>query len=187
MRSRKINALGLVLVLSLASLSFKCPGGKEPDGTTNPLRGAARAADAVAKSVGELNEVKRELARQGKLTTAEELKLTQQLLRLNSADKALVARLKSLNSAPDAAGRAQLMTMFNELTAALDDLNTNGVLGVADQGARDRMGVIITTIRSSLQIIQAFADANSGPGTNTNANMSTNMNANTNANASPTP
>jgi hypothetical protein len=177
MRSRKINALGLVLALSLASLSFKCGGGAEPDGTTNPLRGAARAADAIAKSVGEMNEVKRELARQGKLTSAEELRLTQQLLRLNTADKALVTRLKSLNAAPDAAGRAQLMTMFNELTAALDDLNANGVLGLGDQGARDRLGVIIATIRGSVQIIRSFADANSGPGTNMN----------TNANASPTP
>ncbi|HEX8559397.1 MAG TPA: hypothetical protein VF668_14935 [Pyrinomonadaceae bacterium] len=179
MRSRKLNALGLVLALSLASLSFKC--GSEPDGTVNPLRDAARAADAIAKSVGEMNEVKRELARQGKLTSAEELRLTQQLLRLNTADRALVNRLKSLNSAPDAGGRAQLMTMFDELTAAFDDLNANGVLSIGDQGTRDRLGVIVSTIRSSLQIIRAFADANPGPGVNTNTN------ANANSNASPTP
>ena len=156
MRSRNIKAAGLVLALSLASLSFKC-GGAEPGGNNNPLRSAARAADAIAKSVGEMNNVKRELARQGKLTSAEELRLTQQLLRLNTADKALVARLKSLSGAPDAEGRAQLLSMFNELTAALDDLNTNGVLGVADEGSRNRLATIITTIRSSVQIIQSFA------------------------------
>jgi len=162
MRSRNISTVGLVLVLSLASLSFKC-GGSEPDGTSNPLRASARAADAIAKSIGEMNNVKRELARQGKLTSAEELKLTQQLLRLNSADKALVTRLKSMNSAPDTAGRAQLLTMFNELTAALDDLNTNGVLGLSDEGARSRLSTIITTIRGSVQIIQAFASADANP------------------------
>jgi hypothetical protein len=156
MRSKKINAIGLVLVLSLASLSFKC--NSEPNnGNSNPLRTATRAADAIAKSIGELTNVKRELASQGKITSAEELKLTQQLLRLNTADKTLVTRLKSLNGAPDSASRAQLLTMFNELTAALDDLNTNGVLGVSDEGSRNRLATIITTIRSSLQIIQSFA------------------------------
>jgi hypothetical protein len=159
MTSRKISALGLILILSLASLSFKCGGNTEPDGTTNPLRTSARAADAIAKSIGEINNVKRELAGQGKITSAEELKLTQQLLRLNTADKALVNRLKSLNSAPDSAGRAQLLGLFNELTAAFDDLNTNGVLGVGNQEARDRLTVIITAIRSSVQIIQAFANS----------------------------
>jgi hypothetical protein len=165
MRNRRITAVGLVLLLSLASTAFKC-GGSEPDGTTNPLRNAARAADAIAKSIGEMNNVKRELARQGTISSAEELKLTQQLLRLNTADKALVTRLKSMNSAPDTAGRAQLLSMFNELTAALDDLNSNGVLALSNEGARTRLSTIIATIRSSVQIIQAFADANA----NTNAN-----------------
>lgn len=166
MRNSRITAAGLVLVLSLASMSFKCDGSKEPDGTTNQLRSAARAADAIAKSIGEMNEVKRELARQGKINAAEETKLTQQLLRLNTADKALVSRLKSMNSAPDANGRAQLLSMFNEVTAALEDLNTNGVLGVGDAEARNRLGVVITAIRSSLAIIQTFANSNAGANAN---------------------
>jgi hypothetical protein len=154
MRNIRITAVGLVLVLSLASISFKCGGGGCAD--NSPLCSSARAADTIAKSISEATTVKRELARQGKITSAEELKLTQQLLRLNTADKAFVRRLKALNAAPDTATKQQLVSMFNEVTAALDDLNTNGVLGIQDQGARDRLTAIVTAIRASVQIIQPF-------------------------------
>ena len=157
MINRRITAVGLVLVLSLASMSFKCGGGGCAD--NSPLCTSARAADAIAKSISEAITVKRELARQGKITAAEELKLTQQLLRLNTADKAFVRRLKSLNAAPDAATKQQLVSLFNEVTAALDDFNTNGVLGLGDQGARDRLAAIITAIRASVQIIQPFLNS----------------------------
>ena len=154
MRNIRITAVGLVLVLSLASMSFQC--GQRGCADNSPLCNSARAADAIAKSIGEATTVKRELARQGKITPAEELKLTQQLLRLNTADKAFVRRLKALHAAPDAATQNQLKSLFNEVTAALNDLNTNGVLGLQDQGARDRLTAIITAINASVQIIQPF-------------------------------
>ena len=159
MRNRRITAVGLVLLLSLASMSFKCGGDGNTNGNSDPLRGSIRAADAIAKSIGEMNNVKRELARQGTLTAAEELRLTQMLLRLNTADKALVNRLKAMRSAPTDADRSQLLSMFNELTSALDDLNSNGVLGIGNEEARNRLATIITAIRSSVQIIQSFAQA----------------------------
>ena len=154
MRNRSITAVGLVLVLSLASLSFKCGGGGS-NGNSDPVRTASRAADAIAKSIGEMNNVKRELARQGKISSAEELKLTQQLLRLNTADKALVNRLKAMGGNANA-GDSQVTSLFNELTAALDDLNTTGVVNLGDADARGRLGALITTIRSSVSIIQSF-------------------------------
>ena len=167
MRNRSITAVGLVLALSLASLAFQCGGGGS-NGNRDAVRTAARAADAVAKSIGELNNVKRELARQGKISSAEELRLTQQLLRLNTADKAVVNRLKSMNSAPTAADRSQFMSLFNELTSALDDLDRTGVVSIGDADSRGRLAAIITTIRSSVGIIQSFINANSGANSNAN-------------------
>ncbi len=176
MRNRRITTLGLVVALSLASLSFKCGGGCADN---NQLCDAARAADTVAKSIGELTTVKRELARQGKITAAEELRLTQQLLRLNTADRAVVNRLKAMNGAPDADGRQQLLSMFNELTTALDDLNANGVLGLGDADARNRLTTLITVIRGSLPIIQTFLNSpGPAPGGNSNSNPGTNSNSN---------
>jgi hypothetical protein len=158
MRNRRITNVGLVLALALAALSlmsFKC-GGSCAD--TDPRCAAARAADTVAKSIGELNNVKRELASQGKISSAEELKLTQQLLKLNTADKALVNRLKAMGSTPSADSQSQIASLFNEFTAALDDLNTNGILTLGSEDARNRLTVIITAIKASVPIIQTFVN-----------------------------
>lgn len=166
MRNRSITAAGLVVVLSLASLSFKCGGSGGSGSGGDPVRTAARASDAIAKSIGEMNNVKRTLAQQGKISSAEELKLTQQLLRLNTADKAVVNRLKAMNAAPSTADRSQFMSLFNELTSALDDLDKTGVVSLGDADARGRLAAIITTIRSSVGIIQSFIDANASANAN---------------------
>jgi hypothetical protein len=159
MRNRRITAAGLVLVLSLASLSFKCGGG---DGTQpEPLRKAAVAADTIAGSIKELRTAKNQLASQNKITTDENKKLTTLLLRLNTADKALVNRLKSMNAMPDATQKQQLLAMFNELTAAVDDANNNGVLGLQNEEAKTTLTVTVNAIRASLAIIAAVA-ANNG-------------------------
>jgi hypothetical protein len=162
MRNRRTTIVGLTLVLSLVSLSFKC-NSTGPTGQPEPLRNAASAADAVAKSIGEMIKLKRDLANQHKITSAEELKLTQALLRINTADKALVKRLKSMNSMPDASGRAQLLSMFGEVTSALSDLNNNGVLGIQNQDARNQLTTIINSINASIQIIQAFVQSAATP------------------------
>ncbi|HEX7313175.1 MAG TPA: hypothetical protein VF297_04615 [Pyrinomonadaceae bacterium] len=154
MRNRRITAVGLVLVLSLASLSFKCGGGGCAD--NSPLCNSARAADTIAKSISELITVKRELARQGRITREEDLKITQMLLRLNTADKVFVKRIQSLNAEPDAPTKQQLLSLFNDVTTALDDLNSNGVLGLQNEDARTRLTTIITAIRGSVQIILPF-------------------------------
>lgn len=161
MRNRKITAVGLVLVLSLASMSFKCGGGTTgPTGQPEPLRRAASAADAIAGSIKELRTAKNDLAGQNKISKDENVKLTTLLLRVNTADKALVSRLKSMNAMPDAAGKQQLVALFNELTAAVDDANTNGVLGLKNEEARNKLTVTINAIRASLAIIAAVASNN---------------------------
>ena len=159
MRNRRITAVGLILVLSLASMSFKCGG--DGTGTTNqpePLRNAAVAADTIAGSIKELRTAKNKLADQNKISKEENKKLTTLLLRLNTADKALVNRLKSMNAMPDATQKQQLLAMFNELTAAVDDANNNGVLGLQNEEARTALTVTINAIKASLAIIAAVAN-----------------------------
>ena len=163
MRNRRITNVGLALALSLASLSlmsFKCGGGGCADTDTDQRCTAARAADTIAKSISEMTTVKRDLANQGKISSAEELKLTQMLLRLNTADKALVKRLKAMGgSASNSNSQGQIASLLNEFTTALDDLNTNGILSLGNEDARNRLMVIITAIKSSLPIIQTFVNS----------------------------
>ncbi len=153
MRNRRITAVGLVLVLSLASMSFKCSNGQTTQ--PEPLRNAAVAADTIAGSIRELRTAKNQLADQKKITKDENKKLTTLLLRINTADKALVSRLKSMTAMPDATGKQQLAALVNELTAAVDDANTNGVLGIQNEEARTRLTTVIGAIRASLIIISS--------------------------------
>lgn len=157
MRHRRFTAALLVAALALTSLAFQCGDGNKSQ--SEPLRNAARASDTIAKSVGEMITVKRELAKQGKLTPDEERKLTETLLRVNTADKALVRRLKSLNAAPDATTKAELVKMFGEVRDALTDLNSNALLGIKNEEARTQLTTIMNTVNASVLIIQAFVDS----------------------------
>ena len=158
MKHRRFFSASLVIALALTSLSFQCGGsGSQPE----PLRNAARASDTIAKSIGEMITVKRELAKQGKLTPDEELKLTQALLRVNTADKVLVKRLKSLKAAPDPTTKAELVKMFGEVTSALNDLNSGGLLGIRNEEARTKLTTVFNTINASVLIIQTFIDSSS--------------------------
>lgn len=157
MKDRRFVPALLVIALALTTLSFKCGDG--PNVQSEPLRNAARASDTIAKSIGEMITIKRELAKQGKLAPDEELKLTQALLRVNTADKVFVKRLKSLNGAPDTATKAELVKMFGEVTSALNDLNSNGLLGLKNEEARTKLTTIFSTINASVLIIQTFVDS----------------------------
>jgi hypothetical protein len=162
MKHRRFFSAPLVIALALTSLAFQCGGNGNSNGSQpDPLRNAARASDTIAKSIGEMITVKRALAKEGKLTADEDLKLTQALLRVNTADKVLVKRLKSLKAAPDATTKAELVTMFGEVTSALNDLNSGGLLGVKNEDARTRLTTIFNTINASVLIIQTFIDSSS--------------------------
>ncbi len=162
MKHRRFFSASLVIALALTSLAFQCGGsGNNNSSQPDPLRNAARASDTIAKSIGEMITVKRELAKEGKLTADEDLKLTQALLRVNTADKVLVKRLKSLKAAPDATTKAELVTMFGEVTSALNELNSGGLLGVRNEEARTRLTTIFNTINASVLIIQTFIDSSS--------------------------
>jgi hypothetical protein len=64
-----------------------------------------------------------------------------------------------MGPAPSADAQSQIVSLLNEFTTALDDLNTNGILGLSNEDARNRLTVIITAIKSSVPIIQAFVNA----------------------------
>jgi hypothetical protein len=152
--------LGLVLTLALTASAFKCGGGAAGgSGQADLVHTGARAADTIAVSIKEMITVKRQLAQQGTLKPAEELAITQALLRVNTADKALVQRLKSLTGPPDATTKTSLLSMLGELTTALEDLNRNGLLGIANSSARTQLTTILNTINTAVQIIRLVIES----------------------------
>lgn len=143
---------GLFLVLAFSSMSFKCGGESLPP--DSPWRGAAKAADDIAISINTMIRIKRSLAQQGTITPAEELALTNALLKLNTADKALVAKIKTLKSEAQAnADKPTLCALFSTVTSALSELNNSGVLPVSNANAKSQLTTIINALNASVAII----------------------------------
>src|ERR1700687_1829472 len=94
----KAMLTGLLLLLVFTSFSFKCDGGGStpPD---SPWRTAAKAADDLAGGLNTMIKVKRELAKKGSITPAEERALTTALLKVNTADKVFVKQVKAVKNA----------------------------------------------------------------------------------------
>jgi hypothetical protein len=149
---QKIVLTGLFLLLVFTSFSFKCDGNSTPP--DSPWRPAAKAADDIAISINTAIKIKRRLAQEGSIAPAEELALTNSLLRLNTADKALVNQIKTIKSATDAnAQKPNLCSLFATVTSALNDLNTTGVLPLTNSGAKTQLTTIINALNASAAII----------------------------------
>ena len=152
---------GLALVLLFASLSFKCDGGgnNNNNGTPNPdkqFRSAARAADDVASGISKMIDLKRQLAKDKKISPAEESALTDLLLKVNTADKLFVTQIKAMKNAPDASGKANLAALFSQVTSALNELNSKGLLPLGDAGAKGQLAKVLAAATAAAQIVEAF-------------------------------
>ena len=152
MRYRR-TLVSLVLVLATASLSFKCSSGQQ--GPDDPVRKAAKAADAIAGSITEMIKVKRQLAQQKTITAEEELALTNALLKANTADKAFLAATKQLKGTPTAADKSNLATLFSAVSAAVNEIDA-GVLGVKNPDAKAKLTTILNSIKASLAVISSL-------------------------------
>ena len=151
MRYRR-TVVGLVLVLATSSLSFKCGSGQPQD---DPVRKAAKAADAIAGSITEMIKVKRQLAQQKTITSEEELALTNALLKANTADKAFLAATKQLKGTPTGDQKSNLKTLFSAVSAAVNEVDA-GVLGVKNPEAKTKLTTILNTIKASLAVISSL-------------------------------
>lgn len=147
-RIPKLHVLGLI-VFSL--LLTACP----QDNPNDPLRKYAKAADNMAGAINSMIKAKRDLAVAGRITPAEELALTRALLVANEAVTVFHQRVKSLTATPDATTKAELMTLLNNVTTAIDDLNNQGVLGVTNSESKQKLSRFIATIKAAIAVFSA--------------------------------
>jgi len=101
-------------------------------------------------------KAKRSLASQGRITPAEDLKLTRALLVSNEAVTVFHQRVKSLTTTPDASTKAELRSMLNNVTSAIDDLNNQGVLGVTNGESKQKLARFIGTIKAAIAIFSTI-------------------------------
>lgn len=142
---------GLLILLVFTSFSFKCDGGPPPD--NSPFRPAAKAAGDIAEGIKAMITIKRALAKNGSLKPAEEIPLTNALLKLNTADKAFVKEINAVKTAADLnASKPKLCVLLAALTSALSEVNS-GVLPVGDASAKSQLATALTTITNFLPAI----------------------------------
>jgi hypothetical protein len=149
---------GLALVLLFSSLSFKC-GGPPPNDPDPRFRKAVLAADDIATGISKMIDLKRKLATDKKISAAEESTITDLLLKANTADKVFVTQIKALRAAgtlPDAGAKANLATLFAEVTSALNELNSKGLLPLGNEGAKGQLAKVLAAATAAAQIIEAF-------------------------------
>ncbi len=149
MRSRRITAVGLILILSLASMSFKCGGCADND----PRCDYAKAADNIASGLNALIKAKRSLAQEGRISADEERKLT---LLLNAANEAAIVfnnKVKTTTTI-NADNATELGNLLANVTAAVNELNSGGgIPGVSNQESRQKLARILGTITSAIAIL----------------------------------
>lgn len=152
---RRIFVPGLILALALVSMSFKCDGGGNSNRPTDPLRKYAKALDDMAGAINALIKAKRSLGEQGRITAAEELNLTNKLKTANDATTIAFNRVKALSTI-DPASRTELRTLFDAISASMNDLNSSGILGLGNADARSKLSKIFAGVTTALAVLSTL-------------------------------
>lgn len=152
MKRKTVPRLQIVGLIVFSVLLTACP----QDNPNDPLRKYAKAADNMAGAINSMIKTKRSLAQSGRITAAEDLRLTRSLLVVNEGVTVFHQRVKSLTATPDAATKAQLMTMLNSVTTAVDELNNEGVLGVSNPESKEKLARFIATLKSAIAVFSSI-------------------------------
>ena len=153
MRNRRITAVGLVLVLSLASTAFKCGGGCAD---TDPRCNYAKAADNIASGLNALIKAKRSLAQEGRISADEERKLTTMLNTANEAAILFNNRVKATTTV-DAGTATELGNLLANVTTAVNELNaSSGIPGISNSESRQKLAKILATVTAAITLLNQF-------------------------------
>lgn len=153
---RRVISKGLTLLLLVAAClpvtGFKACSSDGND----PWRKYAKASDNIAGTINSMIKAKRSLAQSGRITPAEELKLTESLLRANTAAETFNTRVRSLTAIPDATNKAELLSLLGNVTSTINELNTNGVLGISNTESREKLSKFIATINAAIAVFSTL-------------------------------
>ena len=137
-RNRRLLA-GVALIL--AAISSAC--------NDNQLKTIATNVDRVATLIKDGREVRDELEEQGIIDQAEARKITQGLLKINTALKAFNTRARGYADAGalTPAGKLELRKLANDIVSAVQELISNGTFGVKDPNAQIRINSTIGALK----------------------------------------
>jgi len=142
------HVISLILVLSLACLAPKCG--------SNKVREASKASDRIATLIGSMIDLKRDLGvigpQGGGISPAEELKLTEWLLKVNTATKQFTAKARTL-SEDSPTTKLELASAFNSVTTAVNSLSNQAIFPIRNPEAKAKFLALLNSVNASIQII----------------------------------
>ena len=145
MRSYK-NIFVIALLVTMAAC--------QPKGVAvTPFTGPVRANDDIASSIKILITAENNLETQKVITPQEGLKVIDGLSALNGANVQFSIDLAAAKLSGD---KSALRPSLDALRKAVNDLNTNGVLGIKSEKAKQVFSLTMGAISLSLGILEGF-------------------------------
>lgn len=151
---RTMLALACVLFFNSGFVG-DCNGKAAKVSTEQPdaVRTLAKASDDLAGGIKLTISTKRQLAQERLLGMDEERNLTNLMLDVNRSGREYNRVLTSIE-ADTSQNRAKLKNALDEVVKSVNRLNDEGVLHIKNEGARQRAGLIINSIRASIATIK---------------------------------
>lgn len=152
MKRRTITRLPIaVLMMFLVVLTTSAK-----DDPKDQLEKYRKAVDEMAKTMNSMIKTKRSLASDGRLAPAEDLQITKALLIANEAVTVFHQRVNSMTTLPDASAKAELTTMLNDLSSAIDNLNDQGVLPIANAKSKQKLARFIGKFKAAIAVFSSI-------------------------------
>jgi hypothetical protein len=142
------NRLKIALIYLVIAASIACKD--------DAIRKAARASDDMASTISLAIDVKRQLAMSTPplISHDEEVALTLGLQKVNTSVRAFNTEVKRLSKL-DPAAKGNLAALFASVTQSINELNAQGVLGIKNEQAKQKVQAVLAAFSASIAVIQA--------------------------------
>ena len=142
----KHSLIAIVLVF-LISLQLACTG--------DQIKKSAQAAQDMSLALGLAIDAKRSLAEAKLIDPQEEIALTLGMAKVNLAIRAFNNQVSATKTL-DPTSKAQLLTLFQGIVSSVNDLNTQGVLGIKNPDSKAKITAVLAGITVALATVQAI-------------------------------
>ncbi|MGH9942839.1 MAG: hypothetical protein ACRD9R_10845 [Pyrinomonadaceae bacterium] len=157
---------GALLVIGLTACPAKRDGSAPSDGQTaqqqeSTYRKLSKASDDLASGIRLALKTKQTLAEQKVISADEELRLTRLLIDVNRSGEQfnLVLRYAPQDNQEV---RSNLLGLLDEVTASVGRLHREGVLHIKNEGARQKVALLIDSINAAVRTMRVILETRGG-------------------------
>lgn len=152
MRQRKLSIM-LALCL-IASAACTKSANTNPTASVDPLRNVAIQTARLSDAANAATKTTIALRQDNLINDAQEREVLLVIQKANDGARILTNRLKSVSVLDDAA-KGSLLTVVNEISAALADQRTLSLFGVSNPKSRERISAAIDTIVVIISVLKS--------------------------------